>query len=116
MRSQGGQSRALTIRPEVIFYDEPTTGLDPVTKGTTISLIRECHEKAGFSAVIVTHEVFRVFPVIDHIAMLSEGKISFYGTPEEMLQSKQNDVAAFVEASFQGGPEEKRRKPGTPYP
>jgi phospholipid/cholesterol/gamma-HCH transport system ATP-binding protein len=94
-------ARALIEEPEIMLIDEPTTGLDPVTGQTILSLIDSCHQRLRFSGIIVTHEVPRIFEIVDKVAMLQDGVILFQGTPKEIMQSEEPIVRTFIGGSMQ---------------
>src|SRR5215510_9320975 len=83
MRKRVGLARAIAHRPEIILYDEPTTGLDPIMADAIDELIRNMQRQLGVTSVVVTHDMKSAFKVADRLAMLHEGKIVFNGTPEE---------------------------------
>jgi phospholipid/cholesterol/gamma-HCH transport system ATP-binding protein len=89
-------ARALMGEPEIMLFDEPTTGLDPLTGQTILNLIDSIHERLGFTGIIVTHEVPKIFEVVDKVAMLDEGHILFEGTPEGILTSEDSRIRSFV--------------------
>lgn len=95
-------ARALVTRPEIILFDEPTTGLDPVIAHTILDLIKSIHRRLGFTAIIVSHELSRVFQIAHKVAMLHEGKILTSGTPQELLSSEDPIVKQFVSGSLEG--------------
>lgn len=84
MRKRVGLARAIAFNPEVILYDEPTTGLDPITCAEINKLIRNLHQKLKVTSVVVTHDMDSAFFVATHIAMIHGGKIVFSGTPNEV--------------------------------
>jgi phospholipid/cholesterol/gamma-HCH transport system ATP-binding protein len=84
-------ARSLVMEPEIIFFDEPTTGLDPITGGAILRLIDECHRRAGFTGVIVTHQIPKVFEIVGKVALLHEGTIRFFGTPDD-LQASDDEI------------------------
>ena len=88
-------ARTLVMKPEIIFFDEPTTGLDPITGGAILRLIDQTHRQAGFTGVIVTHQIPRVFDIVGKVALLHEGTIRFYGTPEA-LQASDDEVVRSI--------------------
>jgi phospholipid/cholesterol/gamma-HCH transport system ATP-binding protein len=94
-------ARALIEEPEIMLIDEPTTGLDPVTGQTILSLIDSCHRRLGFSGIIVTHEVPRIFEIVSKVAMLQEGKIFFQGTPGEIMRCEEPVVKTFIAGSME---------------
>jgi phospholipid/cholesterol/gamma-HCH transport system ATP-binding protein len=87
MRKRVGLARAICLDPAVVLYDEPTTGLDPVIGDTINDLIARLQERLNITSVIVTHDMRSAFKIGDRLAMLSEGRISFVGTPDEMKAS-----------------------------
>jgi phospholipid/cholesterol/gamma-HCH transport system ATP-binding protein len=91
MRKRVAIARALVTEPEVVFFDEPTTGLDPVLVNTIHHLIRELHRKFRFTAVVVSHEIPEIFGIADRVAMLHEGLVVESG-PAEAIQSSSNSV------------------------
>jgi len=95
-------ARALVRTPEIMFFDEPTTGLDPVTAHTIIDLIESLHKKLRFTGIIVTHELARVFGIVERVALLYEGVIRFIGTPDEILTSQDSVVQQFISGTTQG--------------
>ncbi len=95
-------ARALVTQPEIMLFDEPTTGLDPVIAHTILDLIRTIHRQLQFTAIIVSHELSRVFQIAHKVAMLHEGKILKSGTPEEILSSEDPIVRQFVSGSLEG--------------
>ncbi len=97
MRKRVGVARALVGSPKYIFYDEPTTGLDPVTSEQIDLMISAISNKIKVTSVVITHDMFSVFKVAQKVAMLSEGQLCFYGTPEEMRNSKEQDVIEFLD-------------------
>lgn len=97
MRKRVGVARALAGSPKYIFYDEPTTGLDPVTSEQIDMLIRDIAQKIKVTSVVITHDMFSVFKVANKVAMLSDGKLCFYGTPEEMKVSQEQAVVEFLD-------------------
>jgi phospholipid/cholesterol/gamma-HCH transport system ATP-binding protein len=83
MRKRVALARAIALAPAAILYDEPTTGLDPITANTINHLIRSLQKRLGVTSVVVTHDIQSAFAVGDRIAFLHEGRILFYGTTAE---------------------------------
>ena len=96
MKKRVALARALVTNPEYILYDEPTTGLDPIMSDSIDSLIKELSEKIKVTTVVVTHDMYSVKNVAAKVAMMHEGRIHFYGTPEEMLKSKDLVIIDFI--------------------
>ncbi len=102
MKKRVGLARALLLEPQIILFDEPTTGLDPVIRRAIHQLIRQTHKKFGFTAVIVSHDIPDIFGVADHIAMLYRGKILQFGTPDDIQNSDNPVVRQFITGSLDG--------------
>jgi len=83
MRKRVALARAIALAPAAILYDEPTTGLDPITANTINHLIRSLQERLGVTSIVVTHDIQSAFTVGDRIAFLHEGRILFHGTTNE---------------------------------
>lgn len=96
MVKRAALARALVRDPEIMLFDEPTTGLDPVIGNAILKLISECHKRLSFTGVIVTHSIPNVFNIVDRVAMITEGVIRSDGTPEEIMSSNDPVVRAFV--------------------
>jgi phospholipid/cholesterol/gamma-HCH transport system ATP-binding protein len=91
MRKRVAIARALVTEPEIVFFDEPTTGLDPVLVNTIHHLILDLHRRFRFTAVVVSHEIPEIFEIADTVAMLHEGRIIEVGLPS-VIQSSTNPV------------------------
>jgi phospholipid/cholesterol/gamma-HCH transport system ATP-binding protein len=89
-------ARSLMRDPEIMLFDEPTTGLDPVIAHTILDLIQLIHKELKFTGMIVSHELSRVFQIVQKVAMLHEGVILFVGTPEEIMASRDPIVRQFI--------------------
>jgi phospholipid/cholesterol/gamma-HCH transport system ATP-binding protein len=96
MRKRVAIARALVTEPEVVFFDEPTTGLDPILVNTIHHLIVELHRKFRFTAVVVSHEIPEIFRIADRVAMLHEGVIVDSGSPEAIQSSTNPVVQQFI--------------------
>ncbi|WP_277058172.1 ABC transporter ATP-binding protein [Trichlorobacter lovleyi] len=102
MKKRVGLARALLLQPQVVLFDEPTTGLDPVIRRAIHQLIKETQQKFGFTAVIVSHDIPDIFDVAHHIAMLYRGEILQFGTPDEIQASDHPVVRQFISGSLDG--------------
>jgi len=89
-------ARSLVRNPEIMLFDEPTTGLDPVIAHTILDLVKSIHKDLGFTGIIVSHELLRVFQTVQKVAMLHDGVILFVGTPEEIMASRDPVVQQFI--------------------
>jgi len=98
MVKRASLARALVEEPEIMLIDEPTTGLDPLTGHTILNLIDACHKRLGFSGIVVTHEVPKIFEIVNKVVMLHEGRVIFAGTPEAIFLSEDETVQTFVAA------------------
>jgi phospholipid/cholesterol/gamma-HCH transport system ATP-binding protein len=96
MRKRVAIARALVTEPGVVFFDEPTTGLDPILVNTIHHLIVELHRKFRFTAVMVSHEIPEIFRIADRVAMLHEGVIVEVGTPDAVQASSNPVVQHFI--------------------
>lgn len=96
MRKRVGLARALAFDPEVIFYDEPTTGLDPVTCTEINQLIRDLHERLQVTSVVVTHDMHSAFSVATRMAMIHEGRRIAYGSPDEIINIDDPILQQFI--------------------
>ena len=96
MRKRVAIARALVIEPEIIFFDEPTTGLDPVLVNTIHQLIKTLHGQHRFTAVMVSHEIPEIFHIADRVAMLHEGRIVEEGPPAAIQASTNPVVRRFI--------------------
>lgn len=97
MQKRAGLARAIATQPKYLLYDEPTTGLDPVTTTTIDDLINRMAAELGVTGIVVTHDMTSAYRISDRIAMLHEGGIRVVGTPDEIKNSDDPIVRGFVE-------------------
>jgi phospholipid/cholesterol/gamma-HCH transport system ATP-binding protein len=96
MRKRVALARAICIKPQIILYDEPTTGVDPITADSINELIKDLHDKLKVTSVVVTHDMKSAYKVADKIAMLYHGKIIAEGNSEEIQNSTNPIVHQFI--------------------
>jgi phospholipid/cholesterol/gamma-HCH transport system ATP-binding protein len=96
-RKRVGLARAVATHPKYVLYDEPTTGLDPVTTAVIDGLILKSARELKVTSVVITHDMKSAYRVADRVAMLYRGRIRFVGTPEQMQKTDDAVVRAFVE-------------------
>ncbi len=104
MRKRVGIARAIALRPSYILYDEPTTGLDPVTTVAMDDLMIRARRELGATSIVVTHDLDSAFTIADRIAFLYEGRIQQVGTVQQIRQSVDPLVREFIDARPTGGP------------
>jgi phospholipid/cholesterol/gamma-HCH transport system ATP-binding protein len=102
MKKRAGLARAIVMEPEYILYDEPTTGLDPITSDAINDLIVKLQRELGVTSIVVTHDMPSAFKIGDHMAMLSRGRIHFTGTVEEVRTTDHPMVRQFIEGNAVG--------------
>jgi phospholipid/cholesterol/gamma-HCH transport system ATP-binding protein len=106
MRKRVGIARAIALRPKYILYDEPTTGLDPVTSAVIDELMVRMRERLGVTSVVITHDMRSAYTVGSRIAMLYQGRVQQVGTVEEIRATTDPIVRQFIEGrpSLDGEP------------
>ncbi|MGH9419019.1 MAG: ABC transporter ATP-binding protein [Thermoanaerobaculia bacterium] len=102
MRRRVGFARAISLKPEILLFDEPTTGLDPVISDVIAGLIVEMDRTLNTTTVTITHDMKVAFKIADRVAMLYEGRIVEEGTPEEFQRSRNPIVQQFIEGRAEG--------------
>lgn len=102
MRKRAGLARAIASDPELLLYDEPTTGLDPITADLINDLIVELNRRLKVTSLAVTHDMVSAYKIADRIIMLYEGRVEFDGTPDEIRQSTSPVVRQFISGSATG--------------
>jgi phospholipid/cholesterol/gamma-HCH transport system ATP-binding protein len=102
MKKRVGLARALIMDPKIVFYDEPTAGLDPIMTGVIDKLVIDLTKKLQITSVVVTHDMASVFRVADRIVMLHQGTILQIGTPDEIKNSKNPLVRQFIAGEAEG--------------
>jgi phospholipid/cholesterol/gamma-HCH transport system ATP-binding protein len=102
MQKRVSLARAIATSPEILFYDEPTSGLDPVMTTVIDDLIMDMRSKLGVTSVVVSHDIKSIFRTSDRIAMLHDGVIIAYGTPDEIRGSSDARVRQFIEGRSEG--------------
>lgn len=100
MKKRVALARAIATDPEVILYDEPTTGLDPMNTSRIDHLINDLRQKLKVTSIVVTHDMDSAFFISDRLALLDKGRIVFVGTPEEVKRSKNPVVHDFISGSL----------------
>jgi len=104
MRKRVAIARALITEPEVVFFDEPTTGLDPILVNTIHHLIVELHRKFRFTAMMVSHEIPEIFRIADRVAVLHDGVIVESGAPDAVQSSANPVVQQFIHGDIESTP------------
>ncbi len=102
MKKRVALARALIAEPSIVLFDEPTTGLDPLILNSIHRLITHTHRKYRFTGIIISHEIPEIFDVADRVAMLYNGAIIQYGTPEEIQKTDNPFVKQFITGSSEG--------------
>jgi len=97
MRKRVGVARTIVGRPEILLYDEPVTGLDPVNSAAVSRLIREIRDRTHVTSIIVTHDIEQALEISDRVALLERGVLRFVGTPAEFRASPDPVVQAFAD-------------------
>lgn len=95
-------ARAIALDPELIMYDEPFAGLDPISLGTAASLIRTLNDALGLTSIVVSHDLEETFHVADHVVILGAGGVAAQGSPEQVRQSSDPLVQQFIHARAEG--------------
>lgn len=102
MRKRVGLARAIALEPEIVLYDEPTTGLDPLMTEAINRLIADTQARLGITSVVISHDIAGAFKIAHTIGMLYEGKIIASGTPEEIRQNENPVVQQFINGRVEG--------------
>lgn len=102
MKKRVALARAICIKPEIILYDEPTTGVDPITADSINELIRSLHDKLKVTSLVVTHDMKSAYHIADKIAMMYKGKIILEGTPEQIQSATDPVVHQFINGLSKG--------------
>ena len=102
MRKRVGLARAVCVNPEIILYDEPTTGVDPIMGDAVNNLIMELHDRLKITSIAVTHDMVSAYKIANRIAMLYNGKIIYSGTPDEIKNTKDPIVHQFITGAAKG--------------
>jgi phospholipid/cholesterol/gamma-HCH transport system ATP-binding protein len=102
MKKRAALARSLVLNPKIMLYDEPTTGLDPITADVINQLIRRLQQRLGMTSIAVTHDMRSAYHIADRIAMLHEGRIHATGTPEEIQATADPALRQFIEGSSEG--------------
>ncbi len=102
MKKRVGLARALMMEPEFVLFDEPTTGLDPITSDAINDLIIDCTNKLGVTSIVVTHDMTSAYKVGHRFSMLHDGQVIFTGTPEEVRNTTHPIVRQFIEGRAEG--------------
>ncbi|MBP9854631.1 MAG: ABC transporter ATP-binding protein [Candidatus Omnitrophica bacterium] len=102
MKKRVGVARAIAMDPEVVFYDEPTAGLDPVVCHVVDQLILDLTKKLNLTSIVVTHNMESVWRIADRVAMVYKGKLLEVGTPKEIKQSTNEIVQQFINGDIEG--------------
>jgi phospholipid/cholesterol/gamma-HCH transport system ATP-binding protein len=95
-------ARAIALDPELVMYDEPFAGLDPISLGTAAHLIRQLNDTLGITSIVVSHDLEETFRIADQVIVLANGKVAAQGTPDEVRNSTDPLVHQFVHASPEG--------------
>lgn len=95
-------ARAVALDPQLVMYDEPFAGLDPISMGVTANLIRKLNDALGSTSILVSHDVNESFLIADYVYFLSQGRIVAHGTPQQMMSSDDPYVKQFVHAEADG--------------
>jgi phospholipid/cholesterol/gamma-HCH transport system ATP-binding protein len=112
MKKRAGLARAIALDPQILFYDEPSAGLDPVTSTEIDHLIMDLNDKLGVTSVVVTHEMESAFRIADRMVLLDRGKFVASGTPQEMKDSTNPLVHQFIHGLAEGPLTDRRRADG----
>jgi phospholipid/cholesterol/gamma-HCH transport system ATP-binding protein len=112
MKKRAGLARAIALDPRILFYDEPSAGLDPVTSAEIDQLIIDLNRKLGVTSVVVTHEMDSAFRIADRMVLLDRGRFIVSGTAEEMRTSEDPLVKQFVHGLTEGPLTDRRRAGG----
>ncbi|HZU99922.1 MAG TPA: ABC transporter ATP-binding protein [Planctomycetota bacterium] len=102
MQKRAGLARAVVMKPKVVLYDEPTSGLDPVKTALVDEMILDMHSKLDVTQVVITHDMTSAYRIANRIAMLYEGKVIQYGTPDEIRNTTNPIVRQFIEGLTKG--------------
>ncbi len=99
MKKRVGVARAIATNPEIVLYDEPTAGLDPLTVETVMELMKKLQRELGVTSILVTHDLRAALKVASRVNLLRDGRIAFQGTPEEFIAAEDPYIRAFLNAS-----------------
>ena len=102
MKKRVALGRALITKPQVVLFDEPTTGLDPERKFSVFEMIADYRERFGFTALLVSHDIPGVFEISDRVAWLDEGRIKFFGKAEDLNTDAQSALSGFLNKANYG--------------
>jgi phospholipid/cholesterol/gamma-HCH transport system ATP-binding protein len=102
MMKRAALARALVVNPEIMLFDEPTTGLDPIIACSILNLIDSLHKHLGFTGILVTHEIPAVFQFVQKVAMLHEGRILTLASPDQIQSSQDPVVQQFITGCVEG--------------
>jgi phospholipid/cholesterol/gamma-HCH transport system ATP-binding protein len=99
LQKRVGLARALAMNPQIMLYDEPTTGVDPITASSVNAMIADNSKDSGMTSVVITHDMKSVQTIADRVAMLADGRIVFLGTPAELAATQDPMLRQFIEGT-----------------